>query len=76
MDIELGIRNVPRTVNFSTNLSVDEVTKALSDALSHRTPIDIVDSRGRHVIVPSDSLGYAIVGSDVAHPVGFGALSE
>lgn len=76
MDIEFGIQNVPRTVSFSTDLDVEEAAKQLRDALDDGRAIDIVDNRGRHIIVPTESLGYAIVGSDTTHPVGFGALGE
>ena len=50
MDIELGIQNVARPVNFST------------------------EDKGRHIIVPAKALGYAIIGSETKHAVGFGAL--
>lgn len=74
MDIELGIRNVGRTVNFSTEAKADEVAAHINQALNQGDPIDLVDEKGRHIIVPKDALGYAVVGSDTTHPVGFGAL--
>ena len=76
MDIEFGIKNVARTVNFSTNARADEVSAHISQALSQGGPIDLVDDKGRHIIVPKESLGYAVVGSDTTHPVGFGALGS
>ena len=66
MDIELGIRDVARTVNFSTEQS--------ADAVADGRTIDLVDDKGRHIIVPAGSLGYAIIGSETKHAVGFGAL--
>ena len=74
MDIEFGIKNVARTVNFSTNAKADEVAAHINQALSQGRPIDLVDDKGRHIIVPKESLGYAVVGSDTTHPVGFGVL--
>ena len=76
MDIEFGIKNVARTVNFSTNAKADEVAAHISQALSQGGPIDLVDDKGRHIIVPKESLGYAVVGSDTTHPVGFGVLGS
>ena len=76
MDIEFGIKNVARTVNFSTNAKADEVAAHISQALSQGEPIDLVDDKGRHIIVPKESLGYAVIGSDTTHPVGFGALGS
>lgn len=74
MDIEFGIKNVARTVNFSTNAKADEVAAHITQALNEGGPIDLMDDKGRHIIVPKESLGYAVVGSDTTHPVGFGVL--
>ena len=61
MDIELGIQNVARTVTFSTEQSADEVNNVIAD-------------KGRRIVVPAGSLGYAIIGSETKHAVGFGNL--
>lgn len=74
MDIELGIRDVTRTVNFSTEQSADEVSRTIATAVADGRTIDLVDDKGRHIIVPAGSLGYAIIGSETKHAVGFGAL--
>ncbi|AKV55034.1 putative ATP-binding protein [Bifidobacterium actinocoloniiforme DSM 22766] len=74
MDIEFGIRNVARPVTFSTDAQADEVADSIQEALKTNESIDLVDDKGRHVIVPAGALGYAIIGSDTARPVGFGAL--
>ena len=64
MDIEIGIQNVARTVTFTT----DEA------ALEEHKPIVLTDNKDRRIIVPADSLGYVIVGSEQRHAVGFGNL--
>ncbi|MCO6558601.1 MAG: DUF3107 domain-containing protein [Bifidobacterium sp.] len=74
MDVELGIQNVARPVNFTTEKSADEVSQAISNAVTQGEPIDLVDDKDRHIIVPAGALGYAIVGSETKHAVGFGAL--
>ena len=86
MDIELGIQNVARPVNFSTDESADNVsqaiaqavadsvTEAIESALSAGTPIKLTDDKGRRIIVPAKALGYAIIGSETKHAVGFGTL--
>ena len=60
MEIELGIRNVAGAVTFNTDEPADQVGAAIKD---------------RHIIVPADALGYAIIGSETRHAVGFGALN-
>ncbi|MDF7664620.1 DUF3107 domain-containing protein [Bifidobacterium sp. ESL0745] len=74
MDVELGIQNVARPVNFTTDQSADEVSKKIAQAIAVHEPIDLVDDKDRHIVVPTDALGYAIVGSETKHAVGFGAL--
>ena len=65
MDIELGIQNVARTVTFSTEQSADEVNNVIAEAVENGKTINVV---------PAGSLGYAIIGSETKHAVGFGNL--
>jgi len=74
MDIELGIQNVARPVNFSTDESADNVSQAIAQAVADNTTIDLTDDKGRRIVVPAGSLGYAIIGSETKHAVGFGNL--
>lgn len=62
MDIELGIQNVARTVTFSTEQSADEVNTAIADAVENGKTINLTDDKGRRIVVPAGSLGYAIIG--------------
>ena len=74
MDIELGIQNVARPVNFSTDESADNVSQAIAQAVADNATIDLTDDKGRRIIVPAKELGYAIIGSETKHAVGFGTL--
>jgi hypothetical protein len=74
MDIELGIKNVSRPVNFTSDQSADVVSSTISDAVASHSIIDLTDSKGRRILVPSEALGYALIGSETKHAVGFGAL--
>jgi biotin operon repressor len=74
MDIELGIRNVVRPVNFSTDQSAEEVNEAITQAVDNGKTISLVDSKGRRIVVPAGALGYAIIGSETKHAVGFNNL--
>ena len=74
MDIELGIQNVARTVTFSTEESAEAVNTAIADAVEHGRTINLTDDKGRRGVVPAGSLGYAIIGSETKHAVGFGNL--
>ena len=74
MDIELGIQNVARPVNFSTDESADNVSQAIAQAVADNATIDLTDDKGRRIIGPAKALGYAIIGSETKHAVGFGTL--
>ena len=74
MDIELGIQNVARPVNFSTDESADNVSQAIAQAVADNATIDLTDEKVRRIIVPAKALGYAIIGSETKHAVGFGTL--
>ena len=82
MDIELGIANVARPVTFSTEedaasvteASAEAVNTAIADAVEHGRTINLTDDKGRRIIVPANALGYALIGSETKHAVGFGAL--
>lgn len=74
MDIELGIQNVARPVNFSTDESADNVSQAIAQAVADNATIDLTDDKGRRIFVPAKALGYAIIGSETKHAVGFGTL--
>ena len=67
MDIELGIQNVARTVTFSTEQSADEVNNVIAEAVENGKTINLTDDKGRRI-------GYAIIGSETKHAVGFGNL--
>lgn len=45
MDIELGIQNVARPVNFSTDESADNVSQAIAQAVADNATIDLTDDR-------------------------------
>jgi hypothetical protein len=74
MDIELGIQNVARPVNFTTDESAETVSAAIEQAVAKNAIIDLSDNKGRRILVPAAALGYATIGSETRHAVGFGAL--
>ena len=76
MDIELGIQNVARPVNFSTDESADNVSQAIAQAVADNATINLTDDKGRRIIVPAKALGYAIIGSETKHAVGASARCD
>lgn len=74
MDITIGVQNLPRELVIESDQSADEVTAAVTAALGGKPALELVDSRGRRVIVPSASIGYVEIGSESKGRVGFGAI--
>ncbi|PAU67801.1 DUF3107 domain-containing protein [Bifidobacterium criceti] len=75
MEIELGIQNVTRPVTFNSDEPAEQIQNTIDQALAQHAPIVLMDNKSRRFIVPADALGYAIIGSETRHAVGFGALS-
>ena len=72
MEIRIGVQNVNREVVVETAASSDEIAKMVAQA----TPggvLDLVDIKGRRVIIPGDAIGYVDIGEESKRRVGFGA---
>ncbi len=70
VEITIGVQNVPRELVVETDATADEVTASIRAALAAGEPIELTDSRGRRIIVPSGNVGYIEVG-DEPRKVGF-----
>ena len=74
MDVRIGIADVAREVNVTTDTSADELVAALGAALESGGLFEVVDEKGRRVIIPAARIGYVDLGSTEVRPVGFGAV--
>lgn len=73
MEVKIGITDVPREVVIETNVPAEDITKALRDALAGSDLLDLVDEKGRRVLIPASRVAYLDLGSPSARSVGFGA---
>ncbi len=74
MDITIGVQNLPRELVVESDQTADEVAAAVAAALGGKPALELVDSRGRRVIVPTASLGYVEIGVESKGRVGFGTI--
>ncbi len=75
MEVKIGVKGAPRELVLETEHSADEITAALTAALSAEGGVfALADSRGRQVLVPADKLAYVEIGESEARKVGFGTL--
>lgn len=71
MEVRIGVQNVGREISFETNLSAEELIKAVKDGLDGQT-LELTDDKGGHIIVPSEVVGYVTTGAEKKSGVGFG----
>ncbi|WP_030560594.1 DUF3107 domain-containing protein [Streptomyces aureocirculatus] len=75
MEVKIGVQHAPREIVLESGQSAEEVERAVSEALSGKTPLlSLEDDHGRKVLVPADRLAYVEIGEPTQRKVGFGAL--
>ncbi|SNS55225.1 Protein of unknown function [Micrococcales bacterium KH10] len=74
MEFTIGVQNNPREIVIESELSVDELTKQVQDALNSKEVLRFTDTKGRTVLVPATALAFIEAGSEEQRRVGFGAL--
>ena len=75
MDVKIGVQHAARELVLDSTQSADEITEAVSAALTGESRIlALTDQGGRRVVVPSDKLAYVEIGEPEARRVGFGAM--
>lgn len=71
VEITIGVQKVAREIIIETNASSDEVVTQVKDALDNGTVLELVDAKGRRILVPSASIGFVELGSEEQRKVGF-----
>ena len=75
MEITIGVQNLPRELTLESDQSMDDVTAAVRSALDGTsTTLELTDTRGRRVIVPTAVLGFVEIGAETKGRVGFGQV--
>lgn len=72
MEVKIGVQRVPREVLVESDLSADEVTTAVTEAMASGTPLVLNDTRGQRVVIPSTAIGYVDIAGEAKGRVGFG----
>ena len=74
MEITIGVQNLPREVTLDSDQTAEAVTKTVHEALAGKPALELVDQRGRRVIVPTAAIGYVEIGAESRGRVGFSSL--
>lgn len=68
----MGITNTPRELSIESDASVEDIEKAVAEAIDGgRSLIRLADSRGRVYLIPSAALSFIEIGAEETRRVGF-----
>jgi hypothetical protein len=75
VEVKIGVQHANRELVLESEQSPEEVEQAVADALSGKSNLlQLVDEKGRKVLVPADRLAYVEIGEVSIRKVGFGAI--
>jgi hypothetical protein len=75
VEVKIGVKGAPRELVLETDQAADDIAAEVRAATADPTSIlELVDTRGRRVLVPSDKLAYVELGEQEARKVGFAAM--
>jgi len=72
VEVKIGIQMAPRELVIETEMSADELQRALKAALSEHEILVITDKRGGTVLIPGDKIAYVELDQARPRAVGFG----
>lgn len=73
MEVRIGVQHVSREVVLESTETAEAVSKKVAEALSKGTLLDLVDEKGRRIVVPADRIAYVEIAATEVRRVGFGA---
>jgi hypothetical protein len=73
VEIRIGVQNVAREIVLESDQEPDEVARLVEAAVNDGAALQLVDEKGRRVLVPAGVLGYVEVAGETARRVGFGS---
>jgi hypothetical protein len=72
LEVKIGVQHAGRELVVDSAESPAEVEKQVIDAISNATGVlQLVDEKGRRVIVPVEKLAYVEIAEQSHRPVGF-----
>jgi hypothetical protein len=73
VEVRIGVQQATRELVLESTETPDSVAKKVAAALKADTLLDLVDDKGRRVVVPADRLAYVEIAAAEPRRVGFGA---
>jgi len=73
VEVKIGVQFAPRELSLESDQTPAEVERAVTDAIAAGGTLNLVDDRGRRVLVPVDKLAYVEIAEVSPRAVGFTA---
>ena len=74
MEVKIGVQHVTRELVLESAQTPAEVQAAVADALAGgAATLELVDDKGRVLVVPTANLAYVEIGAEESRRVGFGS---
>jgi hypothetical protein len=74
VEVRIGVANAPREVVLESDETPDSIQAAVKAAVADGSLLDLVDDKGRHVLVPGAHIVFVEVGAPAKGRVGFGVV--
>jgi hypothetical protein len=72
VEVKIGVQYAPRELVLESAQTASDVVNAVTEALSGESGVlDLVDEKGRRILVPVSKLAYVEIDESVARKVGF-----
>ena len=72
MEVKIGVQYAPRELVLESAQTASDVVNAVTEALSGESGVlDLVDEKGKRVLIPVSKLAYVEIDESVARKVGF-----
>lgn len=74
MEVRIGVQQAARELVLESSETPDAVADKVAAAVKAKGLLDLVDEKGRRVVVPGDRLAYVEIAASESRRVGFGSL--
>ena len=76
MEVKIGVRNAGRELFLESSQTSEQIAAAVSAAVAGGGGgvLELVDSKGRRVFVPTEALAYVETGPSEVRKIGFGTV--
>jgi Protein of unknown function (DUF3107) len=74
VEVRIGVQQAARELVLESAETPDAVAKKVADAIKADGLLDLVDDKGRRVVVPAAKLAYVEIAASEQRRVGFGTI--